>query len=298
MSASTTLKDKVLKNKRLRRDKNIPLVKKSHLHDDSNPLISISEVFGPTVQGEGALIGTQTIFVRTAGCDYRCSWCDTGYAVLTEHDKDWKNRHADEIFAEIEKLSNKQPMWITLSGGNPAIQHLEPLIKLGQSKGYKFSMETQGSISKPWFALLDQLTLSPKPPSSTMNFKHRGLQRCLEACETKNTFNNKEENKRHIHTDISLKFVVADDNDLAWAKEVADQYPQLPCYVQPCNIHADITVDKRTFTNSQQNSNENGAKTTPYDQKQRMLWLIDAVQSLNWSNVRILPQLHVWLNVE
>ena len=40
--------------------------------------IAISEIFGPTIQGEGALIGKPTVFVRTGGCDYRCSWCDTG----------------------------------------------------------------------------------------------------------------------------------------------------------------------------------------------------------------------------
>ena len=43
--------------------------------------LRISEIFGPTIQGEGALIGKPTVFVRAGGCDYRCSWCDTLYAV-------------------------------------------------------------------------------------------------------------------------------------------------------------------------------------------------------------------------
>ena len=43
--------------------------------------IRVSEIFGPTIQGEGALIGQPTIFVRTGGCDYRCSWCGTMHAV-------------------------------------------------------------------------------------------------------------------------------------------------------------------------------------------------------------------------
>jgi 7-carboxy-7-deazaguanine synthase len=47
--------------------------------------ILISEIFGPTVQGEGPLVGRPTVFVRTGGCDYRCAWCDTLYAVLPEH---------------------------------------------------------------------------------------------------------------------------------------------------------------------------------------------------------------------
>ena len=149
---------------------------------ESSSLISVSEIFGPTIQGEGSLIGTQTIFVRTGGCDYRCSWCDTGYAVLPEHQDDWQKLSADAVMAEIETLSNQQPMWVTLSGGNPAMQELGQLIESGQAKGYQFSMETQGSIAQPWFSLLDQLTLSPKPPSSGMSFKRKGLDRCLEAC--------------------------------------------------------------------------------------------------------------------
>jgi len=48
-------------------------------------LVRISEIFGPTIQGEGPLIGRPTVFVRTAGCDYRCARCDTLYAVLPEY---------------------------------------------------------------------------------------------------------------------------------------------------------------------------------------------------------------------
>ena len=50
--------------------------------------VRVSEIFGPTVQGEGPLIGKPTVFVRTGGCDYRCNWCDTLYAVLPKHSKE------------------------------------------------------------------------------------------------------------------------------------------------------------------------------------------------------------------
>ncbi|TIT89813.1 MAG: 7-carboxy-7-deazaguanine synthase QueE, partial [Mesorhizobium sp.] len=41
---------------------------------ETRPAIRVSEIFGPTVQGEGVLIGLPTVFIRTGGCDYRCSW--------------------------------------------------------------------------------------------------------------------------------------------------------------------------------------------------------------------------------
>ena len=39
----------------------------------------VLEIFGPTIQGEGMVIGRKTMFVRTGGCDYRCSWCDSAF---------------------------------------------------------------------------------------------------------------------------------------------------------------------------------------------------------------------------
>ena len=246
-------------------------------NEKTDALISISEIFGPTIQGEGALIGTQTVFVRTGGCDYRCSWCDTGYAVLPEFEDQWQAMNAELVMLEIETLSSNKPLWITLSGGNPAQQDLAELITLGQTKGYKFSMETQGSIAKPWFALLDQLTLSPKPPSTGMSFKKRGLDRCLDACESLEN--------------VSLKFVVADEEDLLWSKTIAEQYPQLPCFVQPCNTSAKL--EDHLSEDGKNIASE--AQAIPIDQQKQMLWLIEAVQKLDWNEARVLPQLHTWL---
>jgi 7-carboxy-7-deazaguanine synthase len=252
-------------------------------HRNQQSLINISEIFGPTIQGEGALIGTQTIFVRTGGCDYRCDWCDTAYAVLPKFENDWQAMDAGSIFKEVKTLSNNQPMWVTLSGGNPAIQNLELLIKMGQRQGYKFSMETQGSIAKSWFSLLDQLTLSPKPPSSGMHFKAKGLKRCLDAAT---------DTKKNHPIDISFKFVVADEKDLIWAKLIADKNPDISCFVQPCNTQAKLEeniIDIENTVNSKQ------LKSIANNQQESMLWLIKAVQNLNWQNTRILPQLHTWL---
>src|SRR5947209_6881888 len=97
--------------------------------------IMVSELFGPTIQGEGALIGKPTIFVRTGGCDYRCSWCDTLYAVLPEYKSDWYPMTTEEVFADVQRLSGNKPILVTLSGCNPAIQPLGDLIDLGHAHG-------------------------------------------------------------------------------------------------------------------------------------------------------------------
>ena len=87
--------------------------------------IRISEIFGPTIQGEGALIGQPTVFVRTGGCDYRCSWCDTLHAVDNEFRHGWTPMSAEDVFAEVEKLSGGVPIMVSLSGGTPPFNRWE-----------------------------------------------------------------------------------------------------------------------------------------------------------------------------
>lgn len=233
-------------------------------------MIRISEIFGPTIQGEGALIGQPTVFVRTGGCDYRCEWCDTLHAVDSEFRGTWKPMTAESIFTEVEKLSGGKPLMVSLSGGNPAIQPLKPLIDLGHTKGYRFGLETQGSIAADWFEYLDVLTLSPKPPSSKMETDWSAFDACIAASKAK--------------PDIALKIVIKDEADYQYARDAHMRYPQLPLYIQPVN-----------HTPSKD-------ETCPIDIDgimERMRWLVDKMAEDKWYEATILPQLHVlmWGNL-
>ncbi|PIE83355.1 MAG: 7-carboxy-7-deazaguanine synthase QueE [Candidatus Contendobacter odensis] len=225
-------------------------------------LIKISEIFGPTLQGEGVLIGQSTVFVRTGGCDYRCSWCDTPYAVKCEYRRDWVSMSAEQIFEEVSALSCGKPLMVSLSGGNPAIHPLQPLIDIGHTQGYRFGLETQGSVAQDWFKTLDVLTLSPKPPSSTMETDWKKLDDCIAAANG-------------IPKTV-LKMVVLDEEDYRYTREVASRYPALPVYLQPGNHKTEGDADLEGLN-------------------QRLLWLASRVNADQWFNVTILPQLHVLL---
>lgn len=234
-------------------------------------MIAISEIFGPTIQGEGALAGVPTVFVRTGGCDFRCSWCDTLYAVEPRFKADWTPMSAGAVLAEVERLSGDRPLLITLSGGNPALQPLGELLQLGHDKGYTFAIETQGSKAQEWFGQLDHLTLSPKPPSSGMAFSKSRFGECLAAAGE--------------HTRVTLKLVIADETDYQWAREFAAQYPQLPLTLQPCNpVPATPDEPERETDLDALNA--------------RLRWLVDKVTADGWFEARVLPQLHViiWNN--
>lgn len=229
----------------------------------SDKTIRVSEIFGPTIQGEGALIGQPTVFVRTGGCDYRCSWCDTLHAVDSAYRHEWTPMSANDIWAKVQELSGGQPLMVSLSGGNPAIQPLGPLIALGKAQNYRFTLETQGSIAQDWFEDLDVLTLSPKPPSSGMHTDWAAFDQCIAAAKN--------------HPEIAMKFVIFDDADYIYAREAAEKYPALPVYLQPGN-HAPPP-----------------ASVDPDGLMERMRWLVDKVSADRWFNVSVLPQLHVLL---
>ena len=223
--------------------------------------ILISEIFGPVIQGEGALIGRPTVFVRTGGCDYRCDWCDTLYAVLPQFKNEWSPMSAHRVLDVVQQLS-PNPILVTLSGGNPALQPLESLLDLGHERGYSFATETQGSVFKSWFAKLDYLVLSPKPPSSQMTTNWDVLAQCVLSCAR----------------NISLKIVVFDEDDYSFAREVYRRFPDVDFYLQ---VGSDIAADAIEY------SLQTGDKIN---------WLLGRVLCDNWHDATILPQLHtlIW----
>ena len=110
----------------------------------------IVEIFH-SVQGEGYHSGVSSIFVRFGGCNLKCEWCDTDF-------EKYQEKELLEVIEIIEKFNCKN---IIFTGGEPALQNLEPLINMLRPKGYKFSIETNGTIELP-NGLIDWICVSPK----------------------------------------------------------------------------------------------------------------------------------------
>ena len=76
--------------------------------------MQISEIFY-SIQGEGRLVGTPSVFIRTSGCNLRCVWCDTPYTSWTP---EGEKRSVDEIVNEVEKYPHRH---VVLTGGEPLL---------------------------------------------------------------------------------------------------------------------------------------------------------------------------------
>lgn len=230
--------------------------------------IPVIEIFGPTVQGEGSVIGRKTMFVRTAGCDFSCAWCDSAFTWDGSGKADVRLMTAQDIYAELRHIGGDTFAHVTISGGNPALlPQLDELVGLLHGHGIRVALETQGSRWQDWFWDIDDLTLSPKPPSSRMETNWRTLDDIIaKLTERERPF--------------TLKIVVFDDADLQYAADVHERYPQAPFYVQVGNDRLKETEPERLL---------------PY-LLERYEWLIDRVMShTGMKQVHVLPQLHTWV---
>ena len=115
--------------------------------------IKVNEIFY-SLQGEGAHTGTPAVFVRLSGCNLACAFCDT--------------RHHDgtlmtpaEIVAEVTRHPAST---VILTGGEPSLQDIAPLIDLLHQAQRRVHIETNGT--RPLPATIDWVTCSPKPGAS------------------------------------------------------------------------------------------------------------------------------------
>ncbi|PFA69384.1 7-carboxy-7-deazaguanine synthase QueE [Bacillus sp. AFS015802] len=233
--------------------------------------IPVLEVFGPTIQGEGMVIGQKTMFVRTAGCDYSCAWCDSAFTWDGSAKEDIVLMSAREVWNRLREVGGERFSHVTISGGNPALlAHMKEFIDILNDNGIDSALETQGSRWQDWFYDISDLTLSPKPPSSGMETDFEKLDEIVHRLT---------ENR----SQFSLKVVVFDDQDLEYATGIHQRYPGVPFYIQTGNpsvsegdtvkLVSDLLMDYET--------------------------LIEKVcEREDLNHVRVLPQLHtlVWGN--
>lgn len=171
--------------------------------------LKISQVFGPTVQGEGSAAGRHCMFIRTFNCNLECSWCDTAYTWAVTDEKAAKTRDGvkyekdepnyglkemepEEVIDRLRKLWDVKlnPTIIVVSGGEPMMQQhdLMPVIKQLHEWGNEIHVETAGTISPLDGEMFDQwvtqYNVSPKLAHSgnimTKRFKPKVLRQFVD----------------------------------------------------------------------------------------------------------------------
>jgi 7-carboxy-7-deazaguanine synthase len=150
----------------------------------------VSEVFGPTVQGEGPSMGRLAGFVRLGRCDLACSWCDTPYTW------DWKGRNGvaydpaielralavEEVVGQVEAMG--VPL-VVITGGEPLLQmrSVSQLCVALADRGHLIEVETNGRHAPAWplTQVVTHFNVSPKLANSGQDEAHTIVPRALGA---------------------------------------------------------------------------------------------------------------------
>ncbi|HLL21512.1 MAG TPA: 7-carboxy-7-deazaguanine synthase QueE [Kofleriaceae bacterium] len=116
----------------------------------------VKEMFGPTLQGEGAHAGRAVVFMRFAACNLACTGCDTDFSPDSA-----VRRGADEIVARLRALDTGKTYRVVVTGGEPTLQWDAPLATAVRGAGFRVHMESNGTRVPQ--GPVDWLTISPKP---------------------------------------------------------------------------------------------------------------------------------------
>ncbi len=170
--------------------------------------MKIAELFY-SLQGEGSLIGVPSFFIRTSGCNLRCSWCDTPY---TSWRPEGSEMSLDAICAELERYGARHAV---VTGGEPMIApEIVTLTERLRARGMHITVETAGTVFKP--VSCDLMSISPKLANSTPEgpwaSQHERLRIQTDIL-----------NKLIASYEYQLKFVIAAPQDLPELKALVER---------------------------------------------------------------------------
>lgn len=195
----------------------------------------MSEVFGPTFQGEGPHMGEPALFIRLGRCNLSCSWCDTPYTWdWTRYDP--KTELSRRTVAELLEwavetagpyppsgLHRQGPRLVVLTGGEPMLQRhrLGSLTTVLAAAGFHVDVETNGTLPVEPEMAVRTYVVSPKLENSGLARFQRLVEGALDSYD------------RLGPAGACLKFVVRNERELDEVAQVAAMAPHLPVYVMP-----------------------------------------------------------------
>ncbi len=176
---------------------------------------------------------------------------------------------ASAIVTALKEQGDNRFSHVTISGGNPALHKgLAEFVELCHGEKWTVALETQGSYWQDWLTMVDEVTISPKPPSSKMKTDLNRLDDVMSRLSVEQ---------------VNLKVVIFDQDDFQYAKVIHQRYPDVAMFLQVGNDQ--VTSTKKDELVSQ--------LLIRYE------WLIElTLSSVEMNDVRVLPQLHtfVWGN--
>lgn len=165
---------------------------------DTSATLRITEVFY-SLQGETNRVGLPTVFVRLTGCPLRCTYCDTAYA--------FTGGETVSLSTLLEQVAGYKPRYVTVTGGEPLAQkNCITLLHALCDAGYEVSLETGGAMDISEVDARVMRVVDIKTPGSGEESKNRW------------------ENLALLNAHDEIKFVLCDEADYLWARDIIEQH--------------------------------------------------------------------------
>ena len=169
-------------------------------------MYNLVEIF-ESLQGEGRNTGRPCVFIRFAGCNLKCPWCDT----------DVEKRFTaslDELLAELGRYKAKS---VILTGGEPTIQREMPeLVAALKKAGYWIGVETNGTVAADWLGFVDYVACSPKAEFADAYSSGAGVASALRVAD-------------------EVRVVASSEKAVAFCREIRKAIAATDYYVSPCD---------------------------------------------------------------
>jgi 7-carboxy-7-deazaguanine synthase len=218
--------------------------------------VRISEIFY-SIQGEGSLMGVPSVFVRTSGCNLRCTWCDTPY---TSWNPEGAERGLEDIIAEVAGYG---PTHAVITGGEPMlVADVVALTNRLNELGIHVTIETAGTVYQP--VVCDLMSISPKLANSTPRTREDGR---WAAQHERLRYQPKVLQQLIAENPYQLKFVVCSEADLQEINGIVEE----------------LEADRGNVILMPEG-------TDPQMLQERALWLVDVCKAEHY---RYGPRLHV-----
>ncbi len=171
-------------------------------------MYGLVEIF-ESLQGEGRNMGRPCVFVRFAGCNLACPWCDTDTAKRFSLTR-------DDLLAEVRTFRAKS---VILTGGEPTVQAGMPeLVATLKGAGYWIGVETNGLVAPDWLASVDYVACSPKAEFADRYDVQTSLRRCDE-----------------------VRIVASSEDDVVrFAQDIRGRIAATDYYISPCERDGQI----------------------------------------------------------
>jgi len=168
----------------------------SQVHSDSQ--LRVSEIFY-SLQGETSRVGLPTVFIRLTGCPLRCVYCDTAYA--------FTGGKSMSLASILQQVAEYGPGYVTVTGGEPLAQkNCLSLLTALCDAGYQVSLETGGALDISGVDARVMRVVDIKTPASGEAAKNRW------------------ENLSLLTGHDEIKFVLCNEDDYQWAKQIMQQH--------------------------------------------------------------------------